>query len=112
MSVPKTIVADLYKSTTDLAYTESQMAISPRLPFAVKDKSDLNSQANDVASQALRIRGLNPDDLNMSEVKDASDAVKGAHALFVLINSNISNAISSSQVFDAVKSAINKLKNV
>jgi hypothetical protein len=112
MSVPTTIVADLYKSTTDLAYTESQMAISPRLPFEVKDKSKLNSQANDVANQALRIRGLNPDNLNISEVKAASDAVKGAHALFVLINTNITNTISSGQVFDAVEYAINKLKDV
>lgn len=106
MGTNKSTVSTLYLNSCQLAYTESQMGISPRLPFGVSDSDALGEQALTVANAAKRLRSLDPTTLAQEKVDAASKSVKTVQTMFDFINTQTSNNLLKKEVFSAVVDAI------
>lgn len=104
------LMSKLYEQTCKLAYTESQVAISPRRPFGVADQTKLADQAFQLAEEAKRIRGLDPASVEEAKVHAALTKVAAAQAMFDLINNQTGNDFTTKQVFAAVEAALNALR--
>jgi hypothetical protein len=101
-----TSAAQLYASVTQLAYAETQMAISPRPPFGLADRPDLKGQATQVADCAAGFRQKDPGPLSQQALFGAIALVGAALAMFAAINNQVSNTLAKAQVLSAVAAAV------
>jgi hypothetical protein len=101
-----TSVSQLYAGLTQLAYSASQMASVPLLPFTPPDIPRLLAHSTSLAAIAVNIHNRDPNALIQSAVEDALTHVQLAQSVFDLINGNATNALGSTTVFDIVTAAI------
>ena len=99
-------VAKLYAGVAQLAYTVSQMAATPLLPFVAADVPRLLTQSNTLAGQAVAIHGRTPAPMLQPAVDSATSHVLAAQQLFGIINSSPTNSLTSAAVFATTDAAI------
>ena len=101
-----TSAAHLYAGVTQLAYTETQMAISPRAPFEITDRPTLIGQATQVANCAADFRQKDAAAISQTALFATAAKVNAALAMFGAINNQVSNSLSKAQVLTAVDAAV------
>ena len=99
MAAHDATVAALYLKVCELAYTETQLAITPSAPFVLGDRAGIKTQAQATADAAKRLRGLKPADLDQGQVDAAALAVAKAQSALDTIANEVSNTLSSAAVF-------------
>jgi hypothetical protein len=112
MAAHSVVVSQFYLDVATLAYAESQMAITPLIPFGVEDSPALEKQAGVLADCASQLRGLDPANAEQSKVDAADQSVLKAQTMFDAINNLGNNSFQSSEVFAAVASAIAAVNSV
>jgi hypothetical protein len=105
-------VSQLYGAVTQLAWTETNMAIHPRFPFGVADSTTLAAEGNDVANCAMRLRNKNPAIMDQNVVFSASGAVNSALAMFLAVEHSIANGLNTATIYAAVRNAIKQVDSV
>jgi hypothetical protein len=104
-------VAQVYADTCKLAFTETQMAISPRAPFKIADRPKLMDQSGECAGVAKDFREKgDAASMDQAKVDDAANRLKAAQSMFDYINSQTSNNFKSSDVFKRVTEAIQAVR--
>lgn len=97
--------AHLCATVTQLAYTETQMAINPQPPFSIGDRAALMNQATGVANCAAAFRQKNAASINQPELFAAQNKVNSALAMFGVINNQVANGLTTAVVTGAVLAA-------
>jgi hypothetical protein len=103
-------VSSLYLDTCLLANTETQLGISPRPPFEVGHRPRLRAQAEEVANEARRLRGLDQTSLDTAKVRAARTAVAAAQKLLDAVNEFNNPPTDPETIFKAIDAAIMALK--
>lgn len=105
-------VAKLYAEVAQLAYTVSQMAATPLLPFVTADVPRLLTQSNTLAGQAVAIHGRPPALMLQPAVESAASHVLAAQQLFYIINNGPANSLTSVAVSATTDAAIAAIATV
>jgi len=103
-------VSSLYLEACLLANTETQLGISPRPPFEVGHRKSLRAQAEKVANEARRLRGLDQTSLDTDKVWAARKAVAAAQKLLNAVNEFNNPPKDPEIIFKAIDAAIVALK--
>lgn len=100
-------VAQVYADICKLAYTETQMAIYPRLPFKIKSRERLLSQSGECADVAKVFRESgNPAEMDQAKVDTACLKLRAAQSMFDYINTQTSNSFQTEDVLSMADKAI------
>lgn len=102
----QTSTTHFYLSITQLAYSESQLAIQPRPPFSVGNRTLLIQQATDMANCAARFRLKDAAQIDQLALFAAQGLLDTAQTMFNMINNQVVNGLSTQDVFSAVAAAL------
>jgi predicted lipid-binding transport protein (Tim44 family) len=101
-----TSVSQLYGALTQLAYSVTQMAGTPILPFMPPDVPQLTGQATSLAALAMNVHNRDPDPMLQANVDSAIAHLQAAQSLFDIINNHPTNSLTSANVIATTNSAI------
>lgn len=104
--------AQVYADTCKLAYTETQMAISPRSPFKIASRSRLLGQSGECADAAKEFRESgDPAAMEQTKVDAAATKLRAAQSMFDYINTHTSNTFKTADVFNMVDEAVQAVRD-
>jgi predicted lipid-binding transport protein (Tim44 family) len=101
-----TSVSQLYAALTQLAYSVTQMAGTPLLPFMPPDVPQLTGQATALAALAMNVHNRDPNQMSQATVDSAFDHLQAAQSLFDIINDHPTNSLASANVVATTDSSI------
>ena len=104
-----TSTEQLYAAISQLAYSETNIASTPRKPFELADATSLLEQSNKLAEQGDILQSRNPETLSQAAVDDAIALVIAAQEAFDIISVSPTTVIGREFIFSAVDAAIDSI---